>query len=98
MEMISQQKRLTLILLAVPTLLLIPLVATLFSSEVNWTLFDYAVMGTLLLGVGLVIEMVLRKVKKKTQRLMLVGVILVTFLLIWAELAVGIIPNSPIIN
>lgn len=83
-------KRLLSILLAVPALLLIRLIAMQFSSEVNWSLFDFLVMGILLTGVGLTLEFVLRKVKRKTSRIALIAAILIAFLLIWAELAVGI--------
>jgi hypothetical protein len=47
-------------------------------------------MGGLLLGLGLLIDLVLRKVKTKNARIYLVIGILVLFLLVWAELAVGI--------
>ena len=86
----NKNKRLITILLAVPLLLLIPLIAMQFSSEVNWSLGDFLVMGMLLLGVGLTFEIVLRKVPKKSYRISLMATIIILFLLIWAELAVGI--------
>jgi hypothetical protein len=61
-----------------------------FSSEVNWSFFDFLVMGVLLLGVGLIFEVVLRKVPNKANRIALIAIILIVFLLIWAEIAVGI--------
>ena len=86
----KKNRRLITILLAVPLILLIPFIAMQFSSEVNWSLLDFIVMGTLLLGVGLLLEVVLRKVPKKNNRIALIAIIFVLFLLIWAELAVGI--------
>ena len=86
----NKNKRLITILLAVPLLLLIPLIAMQFSSEVNWSLGDFLVMGVLLLVVGLTFEVVLRKVPKKNNRIALMATIIILFLLIWAELAVGI--------
>lgn len=83
-------KRLITILLAVPLLLLIPLIAMQFSPEVNWSLLDFLVMGALLLGVGFILELVLRKVQKKNHRIALIALVLIAFFLIWAELAVGI--------
>ena len=71
-------------------LLLIPLIAMQFSDDVNWTLFDFVVAAILLLGTGLVIEFVLRNVKKITHRIIICIIILAVLLLIWAELAVGI--------
>ncbi len=83
-------RRLALILLAVPSLLLIPFIAMQFSSEVNWSLADFLIMGGLLLGVGLTIELVLRNVKKAPRRIWFILGIVALFLLVWAELAVGI--------
>lgn len=90
----KKNRRLITILLAVPLVLLIPLIAMQFSSEVNWSLLDFIVMGALLLGVGLLLEVVLRKVPKKNNRIALIAIIFILFLLIWAELAVGIF-NTP---
>ena len=85
-----KNKRLTFILIAIAILLLIPLVAMQFTKEVNWTLFDFVVMGALLLGTGLGCELMLRKVKNRKGRIILCVAILLVFFLIWAELAVGI--------
>jgi len=85
-----QNKRLIAILLTIAVLLLIPLIAMQFTDEVNWTLSDFVVMGILLLGTGLMCELLLRKVKKIGYRVVLVGIVLTAFLLIWLELAVGI--------
>ena len=88
--MIMQNKRLIGIVLTVVFLLLIPLIAMQFSPEVDWKLLDFIVMGGLLLGTGLLCELVLRKVKKTEHRILICGAILVALFLIWAELAVGI--------
>lgn len=85
-----QNKRLTGILLTVAFLLLIPFVAMQFTQEVKWTLLDFVVMGALLLGTGLMCELVLRNVTKTKYRIAICGAIMVAFLLIWVELAVGI--------
>lgn len=85
-----QNKRLIIIEMMALLLLLIPLIAMQFSDEVNWTLFDFVVAAILLLGTGLVIEFVLRNVKKITHRIIICIIILAVLLLIWAELAVGI--------
>jgi hypothetical protein len=85
-----RNKRLIGIVLTVALLLLIPLIAMQFTDEVNWAPFDFLVMAILLLGTGLLCEFVLRKVKKTAYRIALVVTILIAFLLIWVELAVGI--------
>lgn len=85
-----QNKRLILILVAVPTLLLAPLIAMQFSTGVDWKISDFAIMGFLLLGTGLLCELVLRKVKSTKGRIIFCGIVLLVFLFFWAELAVGI--------
>jgi len=88
--MIKKNKRLVAFLIAVPLLLLIPFIAMQFTNEVNWTLADFAVMGFLLVSLGLLFELITRKISKTNQRIALYVVIIVVFFLIWAELAVGI--------
>jgi ABC-type cobalt transport system substrate-binding protein len=88
--MLTQNKRLIGIVLTVAILLLIPFLAMQFTSEVNWSSFDFVVAGVLLLGTGLLCELVLRLVKKTEHRIIIVGIILVALFLIWAELAVGV--------
>lgn len=61
-----------------------------FTGEVNWSSFDFVVAGVLLLGTGLLCELVLRLVRKTEHRIIIVGIILVALFLIWAELAVGV--------
>ena len=85
-----RNKRLVYILATVTFLLLIPLISMRFTSEVNWSIIDFALMGGLLFGVGLLCEFVLRKVRSSQNRIILCGAILFTFFLVWAELAVGI--------
>jgi hypothetical protein len=88
--MIMQNKRLTAIVATVAVLLLVPFVAMQFTNEVRWTLADFVVMGVLLLGTGLLCELVLRKFKSMKQRILICAAVLLGLLLIWAELAVGI--------
>ena len=88
--MITQNKRLIGIVLTVGILLLIPLIAMQFTNEVKWDSRDFIIMGVLLLGTGLMCELVMRKVKKIQHRVLLIATILVALFLIWAELAVGI--------
>lgn len=75
-------------------LLLIPLIGMQFTSEINWSLSDFIAMGILLLGLGFTCEFVFRKITNKTYKLGLIALIVIVFLLIWIELAVGIF-NSP---
>lgn len=86
-----KNKRLIIILSAVVILLLVPFIAMQFTNEVDWKILDFAIMGVLLLGTGLLCELVMRKVKGINNRIIICGAILFAFFLIWAELAVGII-------
>ena len=88
--MITLNKRLIGILITVVLILLVPLVAMQFTNEVKWDSRDFVIMGVLLLGTGLMCELVIRKVKKIQHRVLLIASILVALFLIWAELAVGI--------
>jgi len=71
-------------------ILLIPLIAMQFTSEMNWDLFDFIVMGALLFGTGLIYEFLIRKLKNQTHRIIAATVLVLLFLLVWADLAVGI--------
>jgi len=88
--MVTQNKRLIGIMLTAVAILLIPFIAMRFTSEVDWGLADFVIMGILLFGTGLTIELVLRNVKKTGQRIAIVLAILFALFLVWAELAVGI--------
>ena len=85
-----KNKRLTTIVLSVLVLLLIPFVAMQFTNEVNWNIYDFLIMGILLLITGLLSELVFRRVKSLTNRIIIYGILLLTFFIIWIELAVGI--------
>lgn len=87
---ITPNQRLMGIVAFVTTLLLIPLLAMQFTTEVNWDVFDFITAAVLLLGTGLVCEIVLRNVRSTQNRILLCGVILIILFLVWAELAVGI--------
>ena len=82
--------RLKIILLIVLGILLVPLIAKQFTSEVNWGVEDFALMVVLLFGTGLLIEVVLRYVQSKGNRILLCSLIIIALFLVWAELAVGI--------
>ena len=79
--------RIALVALAV---LLVPLVAMQFTTEVNWSVADFVVMGTLLFAVGLALELVTQKITNQSHRTIAKIIIVLLFLLIWAELAVGV--------
>lgn len=73
-------------------LLLIPLGAMQFSSEVKWDVTDFVVMGLLLFAAGALFVLAARKVPQKYWPALGV-VVAAAFLYAWAELAVGIFTN-----
>ena len=78
------------ILYIVGLLLLIPLTAMQLTNEVNWSFFDFIIMGALLTITGLLIGIILQKVENSKNKLILIVTIVMMFFLIWAELAVGL--------
>ena len=71
-------------------LLFIPLFGNLFFYQVNWSLFDFIVMGFLLVLTGLSIHFILEKVVNKKLRILPIIFVIIIFLMIWAELAIGV--------
>ncbi len=88
-------KRLFIIFAIAAFLLLIPLAAMQFTNEVNWTLSDFLLAAVLFLITGLAFEFGIRKIKKSGLRIFLSAVLLAALVIIWAELAVGIL-GSPL--
>lgn len=86
-------KHIARIVLVTAIILSIPLVAMRFTSEVQWTVLDFAVIGTLLFGAGMVYELIALRLRTTNQRLVAAMVILCGVLWLWAELAVGVFTN-----
>jgi len=86
-----KNKRLIGIVLVVMIMLLVPFIAMRFTNEVKWSAIDFLSAAFLLLGTGLLCELVLRKVKRWEYRVALCAAILFALLIVWAELAVGLL-------
>jgi len=71
-------------------LLVIPLIGMCITEEINWSPFDFIIMGILILSVSIGINFTLNKTKNLKNRIIYIGILGLLFLLIWAELAVGI--------
>tara|TARA_Y100000590_G_scaffold355945_1_gene409933 strand:+ start:244 stop:516 length:273 start_codon:yes stop_codon:yes gene_type:complete len=78
------------ILPIVGLLLLIPMIAMQLTDEVNWSFFDFIIMGVMLSITGLAIGMIIKKIKYSKYRNIFITIIVMIFLLIWAELGVGL--------
>lgn len=71
-------------------ILLIPLCAMQFSEDVSWSLLDFLIGGVLLGFTFLMFTVVYSKFNNSKYRWPICIAIILTFLMIWAELAVGI--------
>ena len=78
-------------------LLLAPAVAMQFSAEVNWTPADFIVFGTMLAIAGGTVEIAARASRDQAYLIATVIAVGAGFLMVWANLAVGIIgsENNP---
>jgi hypothetical protein len=65
-----------------------------FNSSVHWSLGDFILMGLLLMGLGISIKLILNRIKNRKKSLLYIWILIILFLLIWTELAVGIF-NTP---
>lgn len=75
-------------------LLLLPLVAMQFTREVNWTASDFLVMGALVGVVALGMDLLTRRSGSVTYRFGAVLALLSALLIVWVNLAVGMIGDE----
>lgn len=73
---------------------LLPLIASQFTAEINWTVMDYIVWGIMLLIAASMVELALRMSGSMVYRLGVSVAVGTAFLLVWANLAVGFIGNE----
>ena len=78
------------ILPIVGIILLIPMIAMQFTDEVNWSFLDFIIMGIMLSITGLALGIIIKKIKDYKYRNIFITIIVMIFLLIWAELGVGL--------
>lgn len=71
--------------------LLVPLVGTLTNTQWSWGAADFLLAGALLFSTGLALEYAKRNIHKPHYLLMAYATLVGVFVLIWAELAVGIL-------
>ena len=60
------------------------------TDEINWSLFDFIIMGSLLISLSIGINFVSNRTKNLKNRYLYIGILVLIFTFIWAELAVGI--------
>ena len=69
--------------------LLLPLIGVIL-FDLDWNIFDFLIMGLLILFFSIAMNLILNHLNSSKLRLILVLMLVILFLLIWAELAVGI--------
>ena len=94
---VMNKKIFSRILYVVLLLLCIPFFAMQFNGSVHWSLGDFILMGLLLMGLGISIKLILNRIKNRKKSLLYIWILIILFLLIWAELAVGIF-NTPFVG
>lgn len=75
-------------------LLLIPLIGMMLTDEIDWDIFDFLIKGTLLLVLGIVIHIIKNKITPFKKQKILIALLLMILILIWVELAVGVLGSS----
>jgi hypothetical protein len=94
---VMKNKRLVRIIMVIIGLLLIPLIAMQFTTEMEWSLDDFITMGVMLSIAGAMIEIGARMSHNMQYRIGLAIAVFAGFTLLWVNLAVGIIgsENTP---
>jgi len=75
--------------------LMVPLVAMQFTSEVNWSIGDFVAMGVLIFSTGMSFVLATRHATNLAYKIAIAFSIGSIFFLIWANLAVGLIGGGP---
>lgn len=73
------------------SLLILPAIAMQFTTEVRWGAEDFLAFAAMLMVACGLFEIVMRRSTRRSVRSTAGGVIVVAFLAVWAELAVGIL-------
>ena len=83
------------IVVGTAVILAVPLVAMLFTDEVQWTSFDFTMAGALLFAAGLTYEVAASSTRNPRYKIAIATAVATMLVLIWLHLAVGIIPGVP---
>jgi len=91
---LMQNKNLIHLALGTAFILLMPWLAMLFTDQLVWDLTDFIVAGALIFGTGLAYELVARKGGTMAYRVAVGIALAAALLLVWMNLAVGIIGSE----
>jgi hypothetical protein len=83
--------------IAASILLLVPLIASQITEEVDWSVFDFIIAWILLFGAGFTYNLITRKMSNIAYRAAAAIAVVTALFLIWSNLAVGLIgsENNP---
>ena len=90
----SIRRQMWYVALVTSAILMVPLVAMAFTNEVNWSMLDFTIMGSLLFGTGLTYVLMPRILDNIAYRVAVGVAVAAGMLLIWMNLAVGIIGSA----
>jgi hypothetical protein len=78
-------------LLVIIFILTIPALAMRLTDEIRWGLNDFVILGILLISTALIYLFFIVKLRSRNGRRFTTIILVVSVLILWAELAVGII-------
>jgi hypothetical protein len=84
------KKRILIKLSIIILLLLIPLISMQFTDEVNWGKLDFSVAAILFIVLFSVHELFEMRIKSDSKKRLAILFSIIIFIIVWAELAVGI--------
>lgn len=79
-----------IIFIVLNSILLIPIIGTMISEEFQWDILDYVIAGFMLNTLGILLFISKLYIPNNYVRYCFVAITILLFLLLWAELAVGI--------
>lgn len=88
---VNLYKPLIIVALVTGIILLVPLIAMQYTREVNWGVGDFIIMGVLLFSTGAALVILTAYSNNVIHKVAMVFAIGATFLMIWSNLAVGLI-------
>jgi hypothetical protein len=90
----SIRRQMWYVALVTAAILMVPLLAMVFTHDVDWNVLDFVVMGGLLFGTGLTYVLMSRILDNVAYRAAVGVAVVAGLLLIWVNLAVGIIGST----
>ena len=89
-----RKKNVIIIGIMTALVLMVPLVAMQFTGDVQWSPLDFVTMGALIFGTGLTYELIASRGGSRSYRAGVGVACAAGFLLIWVNLAVGLIGSE----